>query len=235
MKPFEYFEPTSLDEARRLLARPKSFAIAGGTDLLVRLKKGRPADRIVSLRRIASLRGQRGDWIGPLTTLDELTHPLLRQAALQMASPQVRALATIGGNLCNASPAADLAPPLLCLDATLETTSRTIPLREFFCGPGRTLLERDEIVTGIRVPAVAGRHAFLKFSPRRAMDLAIVSVAAAAGRVALGAVAPTPILVPPSPDEAARLCSPIDDVRASARYRRELVRVLTRRALEAVS
>lgn len=256
MKTFDYAEPRSIGEAVDLLGRPgRSRALAGGTDLLVRLRRGAwEVDRVVNLKRIEDLRGVRGEaaWtrIGALTTLAELAdsaeiarrHPILLEAALQMSSPQVRNLATVGGNLCNASPAADLAPPLLCLEAELRIAGpageRTLPIREFFVGPGRTALKPDELLTEIRVPARAGRSAFLKFSPRSAMDLAVVNVACFAAdgdvRVAVGAAGPTPRRVPPSPEEAMAACAPIDDLRASAEYRRALVRILVRRALEAV-
>jgi CO/xanthine dehydrogenase FAD-binding subunit len=256
MRPFSYLEPRALGDAVAMLAEAPSRTrlLAGGTDLLLQLERG-PFDRVVNLKRIAGLRAIAEEpdetVIGPLATLTDLLrseaiarrHPVLREAALLMASPQVRNLATIGGNLCNASPAADLAPPLLCLDARLSVVGphgqREIPIAEFFAGPGRTALSPDEILVAIRVPAVATRAAFLKFSPRRAMDLAIVSVACAATngrtRVALGAVAEVPLLVPPSPDEAASMARPIDDLRASAEYRRAMVRVLVRRALEAVA
>lgn len=242
MKPFDYVEPETIEEAIDWLGRGpgKSRVLAGGTDLLVRLKRRQwIADRVVSIRRIGDLRGvtrdDRGIWIGALTTIEELRDvPYLRDVAFSMASAQIRNLATVGGNLCNASPAADLGPPLLVLGATLVAAGpegeRAIPMSEFFLGPGKSALRHDEILTGVRVPGIPGRAAFLKFGP-----IAVVSVAAATGRVALGAVAPTPILVPADPEAAAAACSPIDDPRASAEYRRHLVRVLTRRALEKVS
>lgn len=256
MKPFDYCEPATLDEAVAALALPgPSRLLAGGTDLLVRLRRpGASAGRVINLKRIGALRGiaegPACTSIGALTTLDELArseivrrrHALLVETVLQMASPQVRHLATVGGNLANASPAADLAPPLLCLEAVVHAFGprgeRALPLREFFVAPGRSALAADEILTRIDVPVCAGRGVYLKFAPRNAMDLAVVGVAcfAAGGepRVALGAVAPTPIRVPPSPEEAAKLARPIDDLRASAEYRRALVPILVRRALERV-
>ncbi|MEK7468672.1 MAG: xanthine dehydrogenase family protein subunit M [Planctomycetota bacterium] len=257
MRAFDYEEPRTLEEASALMARPgRNRLLAGGTDLLVRLKRREwTVDRVINLKRIGGLRGveERGDhvFVGPLTTLDELAAseivanrwPMLVETVHEMGSPQVRAMSTAGGNLCNASPAADLAPPLLCLDATLNVWGtrgeRLIPLREFFLGPGKTALGPDEILKEIRIPAATARGCFIKFCTRRAMDLAFVSVACAAVgkdvRLALGAVSPTPIRVPPSVEEAVRRCSPIDDIRASAEYRREMVRVLVRRALERVA
>ena len=245
MRAFAYAEPRTLDAAVRELAEGGRL-LAGGTDLLVQLRRQRTAaGRVVNLKRIPGLHDiieeKHRTRIGALATIADLArlhrHPLLVAAALSMASPQVRALATAGGNLCNASPAADLAPPLLCLDAVLKTTERSIPIGEFFVGPGRTALRAGEILTEIEVPATPGRGTFLKFSPRRAMDLAIVSVACfrsnGTTRVALGAVAPVPLLV--EPRDAVAGCAPIDDLRASAEYRRHLVGVLVRRALEATS
>ncbi len=264
MRPFAYAEPTTLAEAIGCLASAGGAArpFAGGTDILPRLRRGVPPPAVlVNLKRIAVLRGiaEEDDVlsVGALATLEDLLaseairrrHPVLWEAARRMASPQVRALATVGGNLANASPAADLAPPLLCLGAEVVVEGpggrRAIPLRDFFRGPGETALGPAEILVRVRVPAAPSRGVFLKFSPRAAMDLAIVSVACVVGtgrpgrdggpRVALGAVAPTPILVPPSPEAAAAAARPIGDLRASAEYRRALVAVLVRRALEAVA
>ena len=257
MKAFDYEEPRTVEEAVACMAKPgKSRALAGGTDLLVRLKRREwPVDRVVNLKKIAKLRGiaERGDQvvIGALTTIEDLErsplirerYPLLNEAVFEMASPQVRTLATVGGNLCNASPAADLAPPLLCLDAVMvirgRKGQRQLPMREFFAGPGRTVMGPDEILEEIRIPATPVKGVFIKFCTRRAMDLAVVSVACAKVgneiRVALGSVAPTPIRVPASPEEAMKKATPIDDIRASAEYRREMVRVLVRRALEKVT
>jgi carbon-monoxide dehydrogenase medium subunit len=258
MKPFQYAAPRTVEEAVEELSRPgRARVLAGGTDLLVRLKRGDwVVDRIVNLKKIEDLsaitdEGAGGVTIGALVTMAALVKsaaivrrfPLLIEAALQMASPQVRCLATVGGNLCNASPAADMAPPLMVLGASLRIAgprgSRDMPIESFFTGPGACALEACEILTHIRLPASTGPGAFLKFSPRRAMDLAIVNVACRRSdgriRLALGAVAPTPILVPPSPEQAVAACSPIDDLRASAQYRRHLVAVLAGRALERVS
>ncbi len=257
MKAFSYEEPRSVEEAIALMGRPgKNRLLAGGTDLLVRLKRREwTVDTVINLKRIASLSGieDRGDYvfIGPLTKLEEIGQsellaarwPMLRETVHEMGSPQVRAMSTVGGNLCNASPAADMAPPLLCLDAVMKARGpqgeRLIPLKDFFAGPGRTVLAPGEMLTEIRIPPAPAKGCFIKFCTRRAMDLAFVSVACAAVgkdvRLALGAVAPTPIRVPPSVEEAVKRCAPIDDVRASAEYRREMVRVLVRRALARVS
>ncbi len=258
MRPFDYAEPRTLANAFREMEKADGGTrlLAGGTDLVPRLKRGVwSATRLINLKRIDALRGISEDadgvTIGPLTTVETLARsevvgrrcPILAEAARLMASAQVRNLATVGGNLANASPAADLAPPMLVLEAVLTAAGpwgeRQIPVREFFISPGKTALAREEILARIRVPAVAGRGVFFKFSPRRAMDLAVVNVACLRVngdvRVAVGACAPTPIRVPADPEEAVRRCSPIDDVRGSAEYRRELIRVLVRRGIERLS
>jgi carbon-monoxide dehydrogenase medium subunit len=190
--------------------------------------------------------------------------PSLVQAACCMASPQVRNRGTFAGNICSAVPSADSAPALLSLNANVRVRGsggeRIIPLDQFFVGPGETALRPDEIVTALTVPRPADRSVYLKLSPRHSMDMAIVGVAAAANlipggvrdvQIALGAVAPTPMrahkaeeilqgrpvsqeLIEEAARAAAAECRPIDDYRASAAYRRDMVYVLTRRALEQV-
>jgi carbon-monoxide dehydrogenase medium subunit len=191
-------------------------------------------------------------------------YPSLVQAASGMASPQVRNRGTFAGNLCSAVPSADSAPPLLALDTRIRLEGpkgeRTLPLDRFLRAPRETALEADEIVTALSLPLPPRRNVYLKLSPRHSMDLAVVGVAAAASiqdgrcsdiRIALGAVAAVPFRAGPaenilrdkaiSPtliEEAARAAMqqsrPIDDHRASAGYRREMVGVLTRRALQEV-
>ena len=191
-------------------------------------------------------------------------YPVLAYAASTLASIQIRNLATVAGNICRASPSADMPPALLVLDAAVVLAGpageRVVPLAEFFTGPGRTVRQPNELLTEIRVPPPQPHSgaAYIKHSPRRAMDLAVVGVAAAVTlqdglcrnvRIALGAVAATPrrareaeaVLEGCEPtaarlEEAARVaateCSPISDVRGSADYRREMVRVNTARALQ---
>lgn len=279
MKRFQVLVPTSLEEALAMLAGgggEETLPLAGGTDILVQVKQGKRAPtRLVSLTGIPELAGiaVQSDEVhlGALTRIRDIERsvllhgsvPLLPYAASLLGSWQVRDLATVGGNLANAAPSADMAPPLLVLEARVKaqgvTGVRGFPLEALFRGPGRTCLEPGEILTDIsfRIPAGDWGAAYIKFSPRRAMDIAVVGVAALVrregdiireGRLALGAVAPTPIRVEeaealmagqaPRPEvlrEAARLaavaCHPIDDVRASAEYRRCLVEVLTMRAL----
>lgn len=279
LPPFEYCRPSTVAEACALLAAPGAVALAGGTDLLVHWRAGRrAAARVVSLRGLPELAGihvapDGHARIGARTDLQALIEhpgvrerfPVLRRAARVMGSPAVRQLATVGGNCCNASPAADLAPPLLALDAAAEIVGpgrvRTMPLRDFFTGPGATVLAPGELLAAVTLPARAGRWhtAYQRLDVRRAMDIALASVAASLrmeggrvveARIALGAVAPVPLrataaesaLVHRTLDEAALAAAaqaamaqarPITDLRATAEYRRAMVGVLVRRALEA--
>jgi carbon-monoxide dehydrogenase medium subunit len=279
MRQFDYEKVGSLKEAFDAVSASQgdSVFIAGGTDLLVQIKEGkiRPR-RVIDVKGIHEMDGLSGPGdelsIGSLTTIRTLeTSPvtgekgaLLAQAAARLGSVQVRTRATIGGNLCNASPSAEMAPALLALDAQAEvygkTGTRTIGMDEFFRGPGVTNLGDGEILTSLKIPLAPKRQGsvYYKLSARNAMDLAFVSVAVLLGldgdekiakaRVALGAVAPTPIRVPSveklleghvlsaeivleSAELAAQACQPISDLRASANYRREMVKNLCRRGL----
>jgi len=252
--------------------------IAGGTDLLTALKERweRPA-YVIGIGAIPGLAGITyeegiGLRIGAAATVRAVEtsavvrakYPVLAYAASTLASIQIRNLATVAGNICRASPSADMPPALLVLDAAVVLAGpageRVVPLAEFFTGPGRTVRQPNELLTEIRVPPPQPHSgaAYIKHSPRRAMDLAVVGVAAAVTRqdglccnvrIALGAVAATPrrareaemVLEGYEPtaarlEEAARVatteCSPISDVRGSADYRREMVRVHTGRALQ---
>lgn len=181
----------------------------------------------------------------------------LAQAARELGSIQVRNRATIVGNVCRASPSADTLPPLIADGAIIQlhgaNGARELPLEQFFTGPGKTVLRPDELVTGLVVPAPPPRtgKVYIKHGRRKAMELATVGVAVtltrdADVRIVLGAVAPTPIRAraaeeilkkdPKALGQAAAAAMaearPISNVRASAEYRREMVRVLTRRAIE---
>ena len=278
---FDYHEPWDIAEAASLLASlgERGELIAGGTDVLIRLQAQGPHDRTAliglgHIRDLAFLEAKDGILrLGALTCVLDLeqsallvrTLPALVDAARVFASVQIRALATLGGNLCNASPAADLAPPLLAAQAEVVLRGvreqRQVPLDDFCLGPGRTARSQDEVLCEVRfrVPGFHSGSAYLRFSPRRSMDIAFVSVAAYVTlatdhrriervTIALGAVAPTVIRVrraeeflagaepEPKAFEAAGAlasaeCSPISDVRASAEYRRDLVRVLVPRCL----
>lgn len=278
MNEFEFLQPESLSEALFQLsdANGEIAVLAGGTDLLLRLRAGdqRPGC-LMSLQRLGELQGieydaHSGLRVGALVTLRQLVrsplvqryYPCLAEAAGRMASEQVRSLATVGGNLCNAAPSADLAPPLLALEARACITrvdgAEWLPLEDFFLGPGHTVLQKHELLKEIRIPPPEGTAAYLRHTPRAFMDIAVVGVAArvwmqagsvSGARIALGAVAPTPLRAKRAEAEliggeltdeqigraaalAEEACSPIDDVRGSAWYRRRMVRVLTRRILE---
>lgn len=279
---FDYFEPASLDEASAVLREGKGARrpLAGGTDIVIQLRRRvvRPQG-LVNLKRIPELSGWScepggGLRLGACTPMRELEtsaavgerFPSIREALQVVGSLQLRNLASVGGNLCNASPSADTAPPLMALGAvaslrTQEARRETVPVEEFFAGPGASVLGDAGLLLAVEVPAPPPRSgdAFERFTPRSAMDIAVASAAAsvtldAAGerveavRIALGAVAPTPMRAPraeemvqhkePTPKVLERAgaaameeCRPIDDIRGSAAYRKELVRILVQRVL----
>ena len=278
MKRFDYFKPRSLEEALRLKeTTPDAWFIAGGTDLLVKIKDNEiQTSALISLRSIQELSSAEVNKvarIGALTTINDLIkNPalcenflLLVDAAKQLGSVQIRNTATIGGNLCNCSPAADTALPLLVLDAKVRLQSiqdsREMRLSEFFMGPGESCLSSDEIMTDILLEPFppSAKAAFLKIG-RVKMDLAIASVALLLEmegercrkvRIAAGSVAPVPLrlskveellegepvskeLVTEAQKMASEVVAPITDIRASEEYRRHIVGVLVRRALENV-
>jgi carbon-monoxide dehydrogenase medium subunit len=224
---FAVLEPATLTEALGLLAQEgdAGAALAGGTDLLLRIRRtARRYRSIINIKFIPGLTAltwdeQRGLTIGALTTFRTLEqdphvrrhyHSLV-EASRVVAGVQVRNLATIGGNIGNASPSADSVPPLVALGATIEIASangtRVLPIETSITGPGRTVLTAGELFTTIGVPAPPKQsgNAFARFSPRSAMDIGIASVAAAVTldddgrcadcRIALGAVSATPLRV----------------------------------------
>jgi carbon-monoxide dehydrogenase medium subunit len=223
MPGFDYHRPESLEDAFRLKSElPGARFIAGGTDVMVRIREGRlrpPA--LISLSRVRELAGIRhGDEIriGAMTRVAELLRdeelgrsaPVLALAARTLGGMQVRNLATVGGNLCNASPCADTAPPLLVLDARVVVRSpgseRELPLADFFVAPGETRIGEGEIVSEIRFrrPDARTRATFFKKSRVR-MDIAIASLAArvdmdgrrcVVARLAAGSAAPRPMRLP---------------------------------------
>jgi carbon-monoxide dehydrogenase medium subunit len=221
---FDYIVPETLDEALRALNKYKdaSKLLAGGTDLILQLKKRERAapKYIIDLKGIAGLDDVTYDAaglkIGPLATITAIAqsqavqehYPILVRAALSMASPQIRNRGTFAGNICNAAASADSAPSLLALSASVKIRNsrkeRIIPIEQFFTGPGKTVLKTNEIVVEIALPKPlpASRGVYLKLSPRHSMDLAIVGIAAVGTcdnrickdiKIALGAVSPTPI------------------------------------------
>lgn len=279
-EPLEIFQPTSLKEAGAIVKDkgPGGRFLAGGTDLVIAVKeKGFTPNYVVDLKRIPGLSGIREEKdgsvaIGALTTMREVEispiilkkYPFLAQSAAEVGSIQIRNRATIGGNMANATPSADVAPALLALDAEVKIAGaggeRTIELEKLFRGPGQTVMSPEEILTAIVIPPVSPALVgeYIKFSPREMMDLAYVGVAVALTlnggkkcqkvRIALGAVSPTPMrarraeallenqvlteeLAEKAGIEAAAEAKPISDVRSSADYRKEMVRVNTKRAL----
>ncbi|HEU4689601.1 MAG TPA: FAD binding domain-containing protein [Vicinamibacterales bacterium] len=222
---FAVLEPATLTEALSHLAHEgdAGAALAGGTDLLLRIRRGgRKYRSVINLKFVPGLTGlawddQRGLTMGALTTFRAIEHDpharrhyhALVEAARVIAGVQLRNLATVGGNIGNASPSADSVPPLVALGATIEIAStsgmRVVPVESCITGPGKTVLAPGEIFTTIHIPAPSTRsgNAFSRFSPRAAMDIGIASVAASVTldtdgrcadcRIALGAVSPIPL------------------------------------------
>lgn len=274
----DVFVPAALEDAIGFMTEHAGTAmpIAGGTDVLIDTRIGRASPEwLVDLSPLHGLAGIELDGdelrVGALTKIRaiELDDGLARrasalvEAARVLGSVQIRTMATVGGNLCHATPSAEMPPALLVHDATAQiegpASARSIPLAELFAGPGRTTLAAGELLTGLRLraPAAAAGSCYLRQTVRWAMDLAGVGVAASVevdgetvtqARVALGAVAPVPLLVPEAADavvgseltgvaadeagaRAAAACSPITDARGTQQYRRDVVAVLVPRAL----
>lgn len=278
---FDYYEPTTLEDCLSLLSELGGNAklLAGGTDLLVRMK--RQVDRplhVISLARVPGLdrivpRNGHGVTIGSGVTAATLArHELLNdrfsslaQAAGRLGAPMIRNLATLGGNLVTARPAADLPPACMVLDATLKLKStggeRDVPAQDFFRGPGDSLIEPHELLTAVNMetPPPWSGGAYIKLGARKALEISMVNVAALItlqspdgpivnARIALGAVAPTPVrafaaeelLIGDKPSETlfqragevgVGMCSPITDHRGTMEYRCMMIEVLTKRAL----
>jgi carbon-monoxide dehydrogenase medium subunit len=265
--------PTSVSDACVLLseAPERTALLTGGTDMAVYLRAGRDVDLMVDLKRIPELHtleltADGGLIIGACVTLREICEsaparerfPALVEAAEVVGSYQIRCRATIPGNLCNASPCADTTPPLLALGARIRIADpsgeREEPLDGFITHVKQTKLKPNEVVTAVVVPPPppGSRNAFMRIQRLRGHDLALVNAAATfnpetrAFTLAVGAVAPTPLLIPDlddvcppgaTPDEVGERLSertlphisPIDDVRASAEYRRDMTALLCRR------
>jgi CO/xanthine dehydrogenase FAD-binding subunit len=271
-----FLRPGTLDEALEALAHTHGTILSGGTDLFPALSGGHLKGPVIDISALAELKGVHlsGDHylIGGRTTWTEIlaaTPPRgfdgLRAAAREIGGVQIQNQATVAGNLCNASPAADGAAALLALDAEVTLASRkgvrTIPLVEFVQGNRKTALQPDEILTGVRVPRRWGNAAssFLKLGARRYLVISIVMVAAnilvgpdrriREAAIVVGSCSPkairlveleralvgvpvgAPVLQAVRAEHFSRL-SPIDDVRATAAYRREAAQTLVRRALD---
>jgi CO/xanthine dehydrogenase FAD-binding subunit len=281
---FDYIKPATLQEASGFLLEHQGQArpFMGGTDVFVRMRDGDWKEKyLVDVKGLDGM-GEiaydpaQGLTIGAAVNLnwvigDEAVrehYPLLAESARTVASYQLRTRATLAGNLCNASPAADTAPAGLVYDGSLRVYGpageRLIPLPEFFLGPSQNALQPGEIVTATTFPPPPARHAghYIKLGRNVLSDLAIVGVAvlgypdkeSASGytfRIALAAVAPLPLLatgamailagnpineetIAAAAEAAMSQCRPIDDVRGCGRYRKLMVRNLTKRAVQYV-
>jgi len=265
LKEFEYLKPDSQ-------FGEKAQILNGGTDLIVEMRdKIIQPEYLVDIKAIHQLNRitynkQDGLNIGATVTLNEISdskvvqrnYPILAEACKTVGSYQVRNRATLVGNICNASPAADTAPPLLVLEAKVNIVGpdgeKTVLLNQFFVGVKKNILKKGEIVTSVIVPSLRDKWTgvYLKQGRRKDVDLATVGVAVVCIRdeirIALGAVAPTPIrafkteellkgktidesLLEKAGKSALTEVSPISDVRSSQEYREEIIKVLVRRAI----
>lgn len=280
---FEYVKAKTAAEVFRVIEKQpeKYHFLSGGTDLFLQMRNGSCAPEIVvDLKALPGMKDlsfseDSGLVVGGAVTINRLAahsqvirhYPLLVEAARSMASYQLCSRATLAGNLCNGSPAADMAPAALILGAQLELVSsdgeRMLPIEAFFLGPGKTALQPGEFLQTVvfPVPEEGTAAHYFKLGRNKAGDLAVAGAAVLAypddvpggfsWRIALASVAPTPmraweaeqllneqvwspVLAEQAADAAARAAKPIDDVRASAAYRRAMVRTQTLRAIKAV-
>jgi carbon-monoxide dehydrogenase medium subunit len=272
---FEYFEPKTPEETAALLAKYKDATIlAGGTDLFIKMKQGLIEPKVIIRVKQPSFIEERPDGfhIGAATKLRTIEKSeaviakfqALFEAIRVIGSVQIRHMATLGGNICNASPAADTAPPLLVMGAEVKILgangTRTVALKDFFLGPGKTVLSKSEILTEVHIPTPRPHTgtSFIRLS-RASMDIAKISIAVmlhldtnkriSDARIALGSVAPTPIMASKSADllkgnrltretlnrasqSVAEEIRPITDIRGTAEYRKEVSHVIARDAIE---
>ena len=282
MQPFDYKTAGSVEEVLSLLASSngKARILCGGTDLLVQMRENRTkAELLIDVKNIPDLTSIRYDpneglWIGAASSCFAISHnksvlenyPGLIDAVRLIGGVQIQYRASLGGNLCNASPAADSIPALIVHKAVCVIASnngeREIPAEQFCTAPGKNALQHGEFLLAIKVPSVEKYFGarYLRFIPRNEMDIAVVGAGASvmldetggrilSARIALGAVAPTPLFVEEAGaflagkevtqeniQEAAKIAQaaarPISDLRGTAEYRKHLSAVLTRRALE---
>ena len=281
MQSFDYVAPASVDEVISLLASKNGDAkiLAGGTDLLVQLREGRrKASLVIDIKIIPELTQitfdpQTGLRIGAAAACHEICrdpnvsrlYPGLVDGIQLIGGVQIQSRASVGGNLCNASPAADAIPALIVHEAICNIVgpsgSRALPVEEFCLAPGRNALQAGEFLSSVSVPTPKDKFgaAYLRFIPRNEMDIAVVGAGVSvvldedgkgfvSARIALGAVAPTPLLAseagafltgkPVTREnirEAARMAQsiarPITDLRGTAEHRKHLCAVLVERAL----
>jgi len=281
---FELIEPVTIQEAISSLVKyaGKAKVVAGGTDLLVQMRqKAVTPEYVVDVTNIPGLDyikydKKEGLKIGALTTISSIEnskellkkYSIISKAAGHLGSPAIRNLGTVGGNLCNASPSAEMAPALIGLSARARIIGpdgeRLVLLEDFFTGPGKTVLKNGELLAEIQlpVPSPNTKGIYFRHAIRRSHDLAIVNVAIIIDfeprkkickdiKIVLGAVAPTPMrarnaegvlrgkkmedgLIQESADLASTEAKPITDVRATAWYRKEMVKVFTRQALNEI-
>lgn len=278
-----YINATTIDEVLKALSErgERARIVAGATDLILELERGvrEGIDTLIDVTRIPDLDSITLDedgviHLGPMVThnhcvesklIRERALPLAR-AAWEVGAPQIRNRGTVAGNLITASPANDTITPLMALGASVTLRSakgsRTIPLKDFYTGVRKTVMQPDEMLVDISFPAMtsAQRGAFIKLALRRAQAISVINVAVVltleadsvkSASITLGAVAPTIIHAPEAEaflvgktltedvlEETARLAmnasKPIDDIRGSAAYRREMVRVCTLRGLRSL-
>jgi CO/xanthine dehydrogenase FAD-binding subunit len=282
MQALDYISAGSIDEAVGMLMPNNGNVrvLCGGTDLLVQLRENRrKADLLIDVKNVAELTSIRYDpqvglWIGAAASCYAICHnetvsdnyPGLVDAIQLIGGVQIQYRASLGGNLCNASPAADSIPALIVHEATCiiasATGTRNMPVEQFCVAPGKNALEHGELLVAVTVPPLKenfGAH-YLRFIPRNEMDIAVVGAGASVildvakqkiltARIALGAVAPTPLFVEEAGKfltgkeiseenirEAATIAQtaarPISDLRGTTEHRRHLCGVLARRALE---
>jgi xanthine dehydrogenase FAD-binding subunit len=275
----ELFQPESLAEALQLMKGEDIWPVAGATDVLIKMRHDRLKEvSLLSLLKIPNLMGICEEADGAVSigaacsfsviAANELIKrkaPMLKDAALSMGGPQIQNVATIGGNICNGAVSADSAPALLALGAVLVLEEsggkRTVPITEFYSGPGKTVRRKEELLTRIVLP-LGGRGkwggVYIKVAVRKAMDISTLGVAALCevnrdgtikdAALALGTAAPTPVrcreaeklLLGKIPDEnllagtgrAAKLaCNPRTSWRAGREYRLALIEELSGRAV----
>ena len=268
---YEYLKCDSIQEAVKILeSEEQVYLLAGGTDLIVGMRGGKfSPKKILDIKSIEEFKvlkeDEQGITIGAAVTLNEVTQfapvvnqiPILAEGCHSVGSYMIRNRATIAGNICNASPAADTSAPLYCLDAVVNIVGpagrRSVPVNEFFTGPGKNALVKGELVESVKIgkPYPQGKGVYFKASRTGSVDLATVGVAVqnwgGKVKIAIGAVAPTPVRALSVEEainekgekdwaKAAALVhddiSPITDLRGSREYRYHIVEVLVRRGLE---